>query len=581
MQTSYSPRLSAIRLVGLACVSVLLSMAAMNPAIAGPPNGDGSYEDLLQLFAEFQAWETPIAVNGVVDYGPATIERRRAEIRAMQHRMDDMGVARWSVPQQVDFLTVRAELDQQEFILHVTRPWSRDPVFYISDLLPVAFTNLLVSGDEQQDLRQKLRAVALLLEGARRNLTEVAGDYADRAIFLLTHSDGIEDGIDACPSPCPTGDRAPYPRRDTMPPGLIGWYEDLLQRADAQPELRADIMNVLSALRDFHGWLVNNREDMTEPNGVGKEALDWFVKYGLLLPYTSEEMAVLSQRELDRMWAFYALERHRNRELPELKLAESGEEYRRRLAETDKLVRDWLVAEAFITVPDYIPDDWQVMGYGVPWVVRATPPNFWEQVQYRDPAPDHLHAVIPGHRLDEMVASRINHPIRSQVNFGARWQGWAVYLEEGPLQLGIFEARPRTRELIYIFGLWRAARSLGDIYNQWNELSAAETAEYWMEVTPLLDPNVARRYAYLRPAPGHGLEYTIGNIQMFRLLAERKRQLKDKFVLREFHDEFISKGRIPMVAIQYAMTGNADTVAPFWNRTPLSSLNLVASPVSP
>ena len=112
-------------------------------------------------------------------------------------------------------------------------------------------------------------------------------------------------------------------------------------------------------------------------------------------------------------------------------------------------------------------------------------------------------------------------------------------------------------------------------------MSAAETAEYWMEVTPLLDPNVARRYAYLRPAPGHGLEYTIGSIQMFRLLAERKRQLKDKFVLREFHDEFISKGRIPIVAIQYAMTGNADTVAPFWNRTPLSSLNLVASPVSP
>ena len=48
-------------------------------------------------------------------------------------------------------------------------------------------------------------------------------------------------------------------------------------------------MNALSALRDFHGWLVNNREDMTAPNGVGKEALDWFVKYGLLLPYTSEE----------------------------------------------------------------------------------------------------------------------------------------------------------------------------------------------------------------------------------------------------------------------------------------------------
>ena len=579
MKTAYSPQLSHIRRQGLACV-VLLCMAVVNPAVAEPPNGAGSYEDLLELFAEYQAWKSPDAVDGVVDYGPAAIERRRDEIRAMQRRMDDMGVARWSVPQQVDFLTVRAELDQQEFILHVTRPWSRDPLFYVTGVVPIAFTDLPVSGDEQQVLRQELRSVPLLLEGARSNLTEVAGDYADRAIFMLTHSDGIGGGLDPCTAPCPAADAAPYPRRETMPPGFIGWYEDLLQRADAQPELRADIMDALSALREFHEWLVDNREDMTALNGVGKEAFDWFVKYGLLLPYTSEEMALLSQRELDRLWGFYALERHRNRELPELELSESAEEYHRRLADTDRLVRDRLVDEAIITVPEYIPGDWQVMGFNVPFVVRETPPNFWEQVQYRDPSPDHLHAVIPGHRFDDMVASRIDHPIRSQVNFGARWQGWAVYLEEGPLQLGVFEARPRTRELIYLFGLWRAARSLGDIYNQWNEFNAAETAQYWMEVTPLMDPDVARNYSHLRPAPGHGLEYTIGNIQMFRLLAERKRQLREEFVLRQFHDEFISKGRIPIAAIHYEMTGDADAVAPFWNRTPLSSVELVAPATS-
>ena len=548
-----APLTSLLRRLG--CLSVLLCLTG--PALAGPPNGTGSYEDLLSLFEQFQIWKTPAAVDGVVDYTPAAVERRRNEIRAMQRRMDDMGVKRWSVPQQVDYLTVRAELDQQEFILHVTRPWSRDPVFYLSGLQPVAFTELPLSGDERDALREKLRAVPSVLDQARRNLTEVAADYAELAIRSLTLSDGVEDG---------------YPYRADPPAGVIGWYKDLLRRADAQPELKPDIDRALAALEDFHGWLVENRGDMTAPNGVGKEALDWFVKYGLLLPYTSEEMAVLSQRELDRFWAFYALERHRNRDLPELQLSESREEYRDKLAETDELVRSWLVDEEFITIPEFIPEDWQVMGYNVPWIVRSTPPNFWEQVQFRDPIPDHLHAVIPGHRFDDMVSSRLDHPIRSQVNFGARWQGWAVYLEEAPLQLGILEARPRSRELIYIFGLWRAARSLGDIYNQWNKFTAGETAEYWMEVTPWLDPNVARKYAYLRPAPGHGLEYTIGDIQMFRLLAERKRQLGDEFVLKDFHDEFMSKGRIPIAAIHYEMTGDADAVAEFWERIPLSSL---------
>ena len=68
------------------------------------------------------------------------------------------------------------------------------------------------------------------------------------------------------------------------------------------------------------------------------------------------------------------------------------------------------------------------------------------------------------------------------------------------------------------------------------------------------------------------MEYTIGNIQMFRLLAERKRQLADKFNLKEFHDEFISKGRIPISLIRYEMTGYEKDVEEFWNRPPITSI---------
>jgi uncharacterized protein (DUF885 family) len=146
-----------------------------------------------------------------------------------------------------------------------------------------------------------------------------------------------------------------------------------------------------------------------------------------------------------------------------------------------------------------------------------------------------------------------------------------VYLEEGMMRAGLFESRPRTRELIYIFGIWRAARTVGDVKNQWNEMTAAETANYWVEITPMLDPDVARKYAHVRPAPGHGLRYTIGAIQMFELLATRKRQLGDDFVLQEFHDELMSKGKIPVALIRYEMTGNDDVVQDFWDRQPLEA----------
>ncbi len=529
------------------------------------PNGTGTYDDLIVLFNEFESWKDYKSsgsnsfhvFDSVPDYSPATIERRQSDLKAMQARLQSMSVVDWSVPEKVDYLTVRAEIDQQQFIHHVTRPWSRDPMFYITGLLATAFTDLPATDAELENLKTNLQLVPPILASARSNLTEVAGDYADLAIRSLTMSDGVEDG---------------YPYREQARAGVIGWYEDLLERSTVQPILRNDIEASINALREFHHWLVTDRSKMDGKNGVGKKALDWFVQNALLIPYTSEEMAILSERELERMWAFYALEQHRNRNLPEIQISSSREEYQGRIEETDGLVRNWLVDESFISIPDHIPLDWREMGYNVPFIVRATPPNFWEQVQFRDPAPDHLHAVIPGHRFDAKIAEKIPHPIRSAVNFGGRWQGWAVYLEEASLQAGILEARPRTRELIYLFGLWRAARSNGDILNQWNEMTAAETSQYWLKMTPLLDPNVARKYAYLRPAPGHGLEYTIGNIQMFRLLAERKRQLADKFNLKEFHDEFISKGRIPISLIRYEMTGYEKDVEEFWNRPPISSI---------
>lgn len=524
---------------------------------ADPRGKPGDYADLLSLHEEFRAWIPFSPVDGVTDYSDGAIAGRIDEIDAMQDRLRAIGVAGWTVPQQVDWLTTRAELAQQEFILKVTRPWNRDPTFYLSALLEIAFTDLPLAGEELATFRARLGEIPPLLEQARANLDDVADDNAALAIRSLTQSDGVEHG---------------YPYRADPPAGIIAWYEDLLSRAGDSPELEVEIEAALGALNGFRDWLVENRDEMDGENGVGKAALDWFVHNGLLLPWTSDELLVLGQREFDRLWAFYALERHRNRELPEIELPASGEEYRERLASTDELIRTWLVEEDVITIPEFIPEDWQEMGYNVPWRVRDTGPNFWEAVQFRDPTPDHLHAVIPGHRVDGWVARNLENPIRRHANFGVRREGWAVYLEEGMMQAGVLEERPRARELIYAFGIWRASRTVGDILNQQNVLSAAETADWWVEVTPMLDPDVARKYAHVRPLPGHGQQYTIGAIQIFDLLGARKRQLREEFVLEDFHDELMTMGRIPVVLIRWQMTGDDAVVEPFWEESRIESL---------
>jgi uncharacterized protein (DUF885 family) len=231
-------------------------------------------------------------------------------------------------------------------------------------------------------------------------------------------------------------------------------------------------------------------------------------------------------------------------------------------------VREFLVKENFITIPPYIKE----LDTNVPWIVRPQGRNFWEEIQYRDPAPDHIHAVIPGHRFDGVIEDNNTHPIRGRITDGARTEGWGVYLEEAMQRAGYFdEDLPRGRELIDLFGIFRAARVPADVWLQLNQMTVNDVIRYWRERVPYLDENVSRVDAeiYLRRPPGYGLGYTIGMVQMQQLVGDRKRQLGDAFDLKKFHDEFMAQGRLPLSVIRWEMTGLDDEVRHFWKRDPL------------
>jgi hypothetical protein len=553
-----------------ACGAFLAGLAFTTSALAGGarldgmPAGSGSYEDLVALYSEFLEWTDPAKARGTSpnrdiagqptevypDYSRAAVDAERDKMRDLQARLEDMSVVDWDLEQQVEYLAVRSRFDQHDFTLNVTRPWSRDPGFYVDQMLRITFADLPLSEAETVELTTRLEAISLLVEQARENLTEVAADYADLAIFNLTNADGVGHG---------------YPYREAPPAGVIGWYADFLERAKRQqPELAASIEKTKQSVEQFHTWLAENRPSMTGRAGVGKAHFDWYLKHVKLMPYDSDDIVTLGLRELDRLWSVYALEQHRNRDLPPIRLPESGEEYAARIDETDSRIREFLVREDIITIPDYIGE----LDTNVPWIVRPQGPNFWEQVQFRNPTPDHLHAVIPGHRFDGVVERNNPHPIRGRITSGARTEGWGVYLEEGMMNAGLIDDMPRVRELIYVFGIFRAARVPADVWLQLNQMTVSEVVDWWMARVPWLDEDVARVDAeiYLRRPPGYGLGYTVGMLQMQRLLADRKRQLGDDFDLKEFHDTFMATGRLPMSLIRWEMTGLDDEVRLLWPR---------------
>ncbi|MHB9881172.1 DUF885 family protein [Pacificimonas sp. ICDLI1SI03] len=547
------------------CVSILPVAAATASAqttadAPAPPDGERGYEELVSLFSEFREWQTLTPVNGVVDYSPAVVDKRRADLRVFQAQLPEFAVSGWDRHRQVDYLAVRAQMDLQDFTLNVTKPWARDPGMYVDELQRLAYNDLPLSGADLDVFRTRLQGVPSYLAQARTNLDSVAADYADLAIHSLSNGDGVGHGM---------------PYRSVEPEGLIGWFEDLHRRAaEEQPELLPDIEAAQQAISEFRQWLITSRPSMTASAGVGKPAYDWFLTNVRLMPYDSDQIVTLAERELERHWANYVTERHRNRNLPELELPESAEQYEAQLAGTDAKIREWLQKEEIITIPDYIPDTYQEVGFNAPWIVRPNGPMFWEQVQFRDASPDHLHATFPGHRFDGMVGKRVTHPIRAYISDSGRTEGWGFYLEESAIQLGLFDERPRTRELIYIFGLFRAARTIGDVKMQRNEMTVDQTMQFWKEWTPYLDDDVARVDAgiYIRRPPGYGMTYTIGAMQLQKLLVDRKRQLGEDFSIKGYHDYLMNTGRLPVSLLRYDLTGYDDEIREMWDHQPLAEI---------
>ena len=522
-----------------------LGLAAPQPAPAG------RYDDLVGLFEEWRAFQRPAFKNGVPDYTPAAMEKQRRELPAYQARLRAIDPSGWPVPQQVDHWIVRAEMNGLDFDHRVLRPWARNPCFYAVafasqsdtparegpwqvsaiELWEYAFP---LAPERLQELRGRFRAVPPLLEQARANLVEDARD-----LWFL----GIK-----------------------VKQGESAALQAFEGRIAAQhPELAGDVRRAREAVDAFRGWLEAELPKKSKPSGVGVANYDWYLKNVHLSPYGWDDERVLHERELQRAYAQLRLEQHRNRALAPLVPIESADEYKRRFAAA---VTEYM---AFLR-------DKQVMRVepGMDGALREreggwAPPerrDFFMEIELRDPLVMRCHGT---HWFDLLRTKQQPHasPIRRGPLLYNAWdrraEGLATAMEEMMMTAGLFDAQPRSRELVSILVANRAARGLAGHFVNDGRFSLDQAVQFAHEWTPngWLRKDGATMWAeqqlYLEQ-PGYGTSYLGGKHQIERLLADRARQLGAEFTLQRFFDEFHAAGLIPVSLIRYEMTGLTDEI---------------------
>ena len=517
------------------------------------------YEDLINIFEKFKLIQKTTIVNGVPDYSVKTMLKQKKMLDNIQEQLNSIDTSGWLNTQRIEYHLVKAEMHGLEFYHEVLKPWSRDPGFYLQTQDGAGptrdgyfnYDQFPISDNELPKAKTILNAVPIILNNAKNNLKNASGDLAYCALHYV--------------------------------PFEIELYERIKNMcAIHHPGLFQAAEDAMDAVIEYGNWLELNKENMVQPAGVGKENYNWWMKNVQLVPYTWDELYDIIMREDDRLLTTIALERNKNRDLPELFPASSREEHSKRKLEALNYVMEFTESESLFTVPEWIGfeeylnganalakgwNDTFVNSYVGSGETDQWPGvrDFFHQTADRDPLPEQTHEFI-GHHLD-----RGYHNLDTRIIIGSersyaiemiRLEGWAFWLEEMMMHAGYLDSKsPRSREIVYWQAAFRTCRAIADLKMHSNEFSLQDAIDYVAECAPN-DWNIPNgphawyeMQTNLRYVGWH-MGMVIGKLAMNQLIAERIRQQGENFKYKQFFHDFFAAGIIPMSLVEWYITGD-------------------------
>lgn len=165
-----------------------------------------------------------------------------------------------------------------------------------------------------------------------------------------------------------------------------------------------------------------------------------------------------------------------------------------------------------------------------------------------------MHEVYPGHYVHYLHFR--NAMSKMSLIFGAYsfWEGWAHYAEEMMIEQGFAWNDKRVHAMQLAEALLRDCRFLCAIRMHTQGMTVAEAKLFFMEHA-YLERLPAEREALRGTFDPMYLAYTLGKIQIKKLLEEYKARTKHGFTLKTFHDVLLSFGAPPVPLVREAMLG--------------------------
>ena len=176
--------------------------------------------------------------------------------------------------------------------------------------------------------------------------------------------------------------------------------------------------------------------------------------------------------------------------------------------------------------------------------IKQTPTYSMRTLTYHEATPGHHHQIAHSLENEDLTLYR-----RFGYGTSAFAEGWALYAERLALEVGL--ANDPYDELgILQSEIFRAVRLVVDTGIHYKRWTREEAMKYMKEKTGMSDTEVRVEIERYIVWPGQALSYKVGMIKILELREKAKKELGDKFNIKDFHSAVLDHGNPPLFIVE-------------------------------
>ena len=161
------------------------------------------------------------------------------------------------------------------------------------------------------------------------------------------------------------------------------------------------------------------------------------------------------------------------------------------------------------------------------------------------------HEGIPGHHLQLSIAQTLPGlpAFRQQADYTAYIEGWALYAERLGKDIGFYKD-PLSDYGRLTGELWRADRLVLDTGVHYKHWTRQQMVDFFHAHSDVTDSDIQSEVDRYIVWPGQALAYKVGQLKILELRERARKALGERFNIRDFHDEILSAGALPLDVLE-------------------------------